>query len=385
MLIMRPTLHVLMISLGFAAAVKAEEFTFTPPSADRWHYGFNSSPGVEDLGRTFMAPGWAGINGQFNDRDGYVIFAWDTSGSIAPGQDPESYNVTAVELTVTNIAGAEWLSDASIDEWFTYDLNGDGAINADGFPRGHPSDTDGESSDSDPGRTIDIYGVGFGPHFTAASWTETSAYRGALPAGPPFNGDPLAPRDPFPFVYQAGSLDQLHVEDHIRGLHNDTLPSPVLEFSPQPWAIGQPLDYAPGNQTVPFDIRFTVNLALSGGEVRRYFQEGLAEGTVFLIVSSAQETEMQGGQEEYPTIFMRDAVGSLPGAKAAALSIEVTALPGDYDGDGDVDHDDFVEFPPCLTGPTETNLDPTCAAFDFDADADIDLSDYAGFQEALPN
>jgi len=371
-------------ALGLAAAgVKAEQFVFTPPTADRWHYGFNSSPGTRTVGSSFMAPGWAGINGEFNDRDAYVILAWDTTSLIAPGQNPESYNVTGIELTVANLAGAEWLPDQTADEWFTYDLNGDGVINADGFPRGHANDTDGESSDADTGRTIEVYGVGFGPTYTAATWAETSAYIGAMYSGFPYLGDPIAPRDPFPFVFQPGTGDLVHVEDHIRGLQNETLANPVDEFSPQPWAIGVPLDYTPGTQTVPFDIRFTIDLSLSDGLVKAYFQEQLAAGKVFLIVSSAQETLMMASQEDYPSFFMREAVGQIAGAKAATLSIEIGNLPGDYDGDGDVDGDDFVEFPACMTGPLDESSDPNCAPFDFDADENIDLGDYAAFQGAL--
>ena len=62
-------------------------------------------------------------------------------------------------------------------------------------------------------------------------------------------------------------------------------------------------------------------------------------------------------------------------------------VPGDFDGDGDVDLIDFAEFPPCFAGP-EAMPDPPAPttagqclnAFDFDADADVDLTDFEGFQ-----
>lgn len=375
-----------LIAIGMASAaagVKAQVFTFTPPSADRWHYGFNSSPGTRQVGTSFMAPGWAGINGDFNDRDAFLVLAWDTTALVPPGAPPEEYNVSSVTLTVTCTPGGHWVPDATVDAWYTYDLDGDGVINADGIPRGQAGDTDGESSDADPGRTVDLYGVGFGPTYTAATWTETSPYIGSLYSGPPYFADPTAARDPFPFVYQEGTGEELHVEDHIRGLHNDMLAQPVFEFSPAPWAIGQALDYTPGSQAVPFDVRFSVNLALSGGQVRRYFQEQLSAGKVFLIVSAAHETVMFGGQEDYPGIYLREAVGAVAGAKAAALAIELAATPGDYDGDGDVDNADYLEFPNCLTGPQQSYADPDCAVFDFDTDDDVDLQDYASFQGAL--
>ncbi len=61
-------------------------------------------------------------------------------------------------------------------------------------------------------------------------------------------------------------------------------------------------------------------------------------------------------------------------------------VPGDQDGDGDVDLDDFVVFVACLAGP-EVNTPPlTCTEEQFDRadldnDNDVDLGDYGGFQQ----
>lgn len=59
-------------------------------------------------------------------------------------------------------------------------------------------------------------------------------------------------------------------------------------------------------------------------------------------------------------------------------------LPGDLDGNGEVNLADLVEFVDCLNGPDASNVDPVCDPGNFDPeitpDSDIDLRDFAGFQ-----
>ncbi|HNO78579.1 MAG TPA: hypothetical protein PKN33_11015 [Phycisphaerae bacterium] len=66
-------------------------------------------------------------------------------------------------------------------------------------------------------------------------------------------------------------------------------------------------------------------------------------------------------------------------------------VPGDFDGDGDVDADDFEHYADCLDGPDATPTpdlpdatDADCIqAFDQDDDNDVDLADFASFQAAF--
>jgi hypothetical protein len=57
--------------------------------------------------------------------------------------------------------------------------------------------------------------------------------------------------------------------------------------------------------------------------------------------------------------------------------------PGDFDADGDVDLDDFVNWADCETGPNRGPYSPGCEVFDFESDGDVDLQDFAGFQRAF--
>jgi len=52
-----------------------------------------------------------------------------------------------------------------------------------------------------------------------------------------------------------------------------------------------------------------------------------------------------------------------------------TAVPGDADGDGNVDPDDFSIFVNCLLGPSSPFPDSDCLILDLDRDDDIDLMD----------
>ncbi len=57
--------------------------------------------------------------------------------------------------------------------------------------------------------------------------------------------------------------------------------------------------------------------------------------------------------------------------------------PGDSDGDGDVDLDDYSAFETCLGGSGGGLRRSGCSCFDFDDSGDIDLKDFGGFQVAF--
>ncbi len=53
---------------------------------------------------------------------------------------------------------------------------------------------------------------------------------------------------------------------------------------------------------------------------------------------------------------------------------------GDFDGDGDLDHNDYGHFQVCISGPAIQQSDPACGDADLDKDGDVDLSDFGLFQ-----
>lgn len=349
--------------LALAAPVAgAQSFDFATPSHDRWQYPFNFSPGTRPTASVFssLGTGVPGFTG-FNDRDGIVLIAWDTSTLIAPGQGRAAYRISSIRVTLRSEPGAAWPIDTTPDEWFTTDADNDAQINVDGVPRGEPGDTDGESDDADPGRPIELFGVGFGPFFTAATWTEFGAYVGGSNLG---NG----PRDPYPLVFQSAGGAALHVEDHVKGLHNAALPEPVFQFTPTPWAVGIPVGYTPGAQATPFDVTFEVALDETG----TYFAEQLNAGRVLVAIASLTDTVMGGTPGGVPSFYMKEGLGLHPDARAPQLTIVLAAgQAGDTNGDGCVNLSDL--------GVVLSNFGLAvgggAASGDFDNDGDVDLSD----------
>ncbi|MCB9850004.1 MAG: hypothetical protein H6817_04795 [Phycisphaerales bacterium] len=83
-----------------------------------------------------------------------------------------------------------------------------------------------------------------------------------------------------------------------------------------------------------------------------------------------------------------DGDGDLDSADLAVLVNCMTGptpiqIAGDFDNDGDVDGHDFAMWEECLAGP-EVIVDSACDRMDFDADADVDLADFAAIAEVSP-
>jgi len=125
------------------------------------------------------------------------------------------------------------------------------------------------------------------------------------------------------------------------------------------------------------DTEYAIPPDASSIGVTLYYQSTSKEFVEFLRDENTTNTK---GQEMYD---LWNNHGKCPPEVMATVNIGVLPpVPGDHDGDGDVDLDDYAEFPACMAGPGGL-LATGCSAFDFDGDDDVDLNDYMAFQFAI--
>jgi len=80
----------------------------------------------------------------------------------------------------------------------------------------------------------------------------------------------------------------------------------------------------------------------------------------------------------YTAIITVSDAAAINDPQTVTVDLSLT-VPGDFDGDGDVDQADFGHIQACLTGPTVPQQDPDCQDAKFDSDGDVDQSDLAMF------
>jgi len=114
-------------------------------------------------------------------------------------------------------------------------------------------------------------------------------------------------------------------------------------------------------------------------------------GTISDTAWTYQEFDISAIADNQPTVYLRWTMGSTDGAwrycgwniDDVKLSTgECPTLPGDHNGDLQLDLADFVAFPPCVLGP-DGGVAPGCGIFDFDLDSNIDMDDAAEFQRLI--
>lgn len=266
----------LIAAAGFAAAATTP-VVLEEPVEDRWMYPSNSTPGTRAQASTFSAlPDAGGIE----DRWGFFLLAFDTTAAVPAGLPPSAYRIRSLSLRATT----------GQDQTFEYDPSDDPAASY-GTPT-HPATV----ADADTGRPVELHGAGFRNGFTAASFTETSSY-----------GFP--DRNAYPLGFDAS------------GSPRDVSWNVTDQFESRPWAIGTTEDAEPGDPVgLESEFRFEIDPSLPG--VGDYLRQSLAEGKLWLTLSSLHPAIQEGG-ELASWITRDDSIHILFGDLAPQLTLEV--------------------------------------------------------------
>lgn len=321
-----------------AASADVVSVGYESPTLDRWMYPFGSQPGREVVAPSFGAilqPG-------FDDRDAQFLVGFDTGGQVTPGLQTDQYAVVQARVRVF----------VSADNQFRYDPTFDSV-------KSLYVETDPEYvADSDQGKPVELFGVGYRNGWTVDTFLETSPFGGA-PIVPPAEGA----RNVFPARFDMGG-DASDISRQVRD---------KLDW--QPMAIGMNTALTPG-QLVPAGTELTFDVALCQPTVREYFQRALQSGKVRLVVSSlspAQGGPSGGtGDPTYPVFFTKENPGAILGGLQAKL--ELVVLMGqlaDRNNDGVVDFTDYLDFLNAFDAQ-----DPSA---DYNGDCVVDFADYLEF------
>ncbi len=281
-----------IVGLVLVGAARADTIS-TDASYDRWMYPFNATPGTRGSAPTFGAldPGAP----TFDNRDGQLHVGFDTdSAGVPAGLGAERYEIVSATVSVTHSVGA-FLFDPTYDSYQTYD---------------------GTLTDPDPGRPVELHGLGFRAPFSAIELSP------GIPGPPGFEetdafafSDPTLPgvRNAFPVNPALADVSN-NVDDGVES---------------QAWAIGQALGVDPGDPVVEGvsgvspGTTFEFSLDLSDPGIVAYLQEGLDAGVLGFAITSLHLTEMSGGTT--PNFFTANTLD--PAAVPPMLDLEFNLVP----------------------------------------------------------
>ncbi len=317
--------------------------TLATPALDRWMYPFNFSAGAEATAPVFAALDQP----DFDDRDSQFIVGWSTQGDIETGLPLQSYVVSSAVIRVVISSGDRWQYDPTVDPTASYLPTSDAAF----IP------------DTDAGRPVELFAVGYRNGFSAATFGETS----------PFTlGSPFPPRE--------AARNAFAATVSVDGSTSDVSNQVRDRADALPFATGLAA-LTPG-QVAPADTELSFSIDVSSLATRAYLARGLATGNLrFAITSLSPASGGPGGgtgDATYPAFYTKENALSPVLGFSPSLALVVTLRPpADADLDGDVDSDDIIVFFAAWDSGEELA--------DFDLDGDTDSDDIVGFFTAWDN
>ncbi len=302
----------LAASIAFAASPRVDAastpiiFDVPSPLLDQWVYPFNVDPGNRFFASVFASQLADGFSPDFDNRDGQALVAFDSGAFVQAGLDPASYTVLSARLTMR--------------------VNNDLAFMYDPTPDSYTSWLQPEDRkfvpDADPGRPLEVFGVGFRNGFTALSYQENTPFSPVGPFGKHVrNAFPIASDSPRADLDVSNSVDE--------------------RYDPTPMAIGLIAGLNAGDP-VPIGSDVTFDLSVNDPDVQAYLQQSLADGRLFLLVASLFPAEQQGGGT-FPSFYTKENPLVVFGFEEAGR-LEMTVLIGNAPGlTGDLNDDGVVD------------------------------------------
>jgi hypothetical protein len=216
----------------------------------------------------------------FDDRDAQFFLDFDTTALIPSGQGTQNYQLTSLEIWIVAENHLKFSLDISADSLATYQ---------------------NLQTDPDPGRPIEVYGVGYRGGFNRTTFNQDSPFQ-------TFSG--------VKNVRNAYAID-FDANGGARDVSNNV----ESGFEPVPWAIADAPGYIdsnggfvssplPSGSLVPEGTVLRLAIQLGDPNIRAYLQEGLNAGRLHLMVSSLYNAVQQGS--DIPRFYTRESPFHLP-------------------------------------------------------------------------
>jgi hypothetical protein len=289
------TLVLLTLAPGPFLKVSAQPFelTIASPSLDRWMYPHNATPGSRPTAPVF---GTLGDDSGVDARHGQFLIGFDLSSLVPTNLGPSRYLIQRCRLSATVARDHSFVLDPTTDGLSTYlSTNSPDLV-----------------PDSDPGRPIELFGVGFRNGFTAESFLEDS----------PFGSAATGERNAFAagFDTSGGLIDV----GNSAGKTNEAF----LPFQAFAFAVGSSASVAVGD-LVPAGSVIDFELNLADPLVVQYLQEACHTGRLRLMLTSLQ-TSGFGGQPAWAEFYTKEsALGNPPSLILSGVALR----PEDSDSD----------------------------------------------------
>jgi hypothetical protein len=320
-----------------AAGAAVVTVNLNAPTFDQWSYPFANSPGSHPYAAVFGGVTSAGLEPDFDNRDGQLLIGFNTaSAGVTPQLNPWRYTVHYARVRLT----------VETNDTFSYDPT------PDSYRIWLPPNDPEYQPDLDPGHSVDLFGTGFRHGFTVNTYGEHTPYS-------PLGAFGRGIRSAYPIAFRGGRC--------VDASNNVT-----ERFDPVPFAVGMNPALTPG-QLVPVNTVLTFDINVNDPDINRYLRRSLKAGMLDFNVTGIFAAEQQQGGT-YPRFYTKENLAVIFGfVQAARLEMSVTISDnpwpqGDVNGDGIVNVNDLLAvinaWGPC----------PCCAA-DVNEDGVVNVND----------